>query len=64
MVNAPSVFSIAGTARLSTDLFETKGATLVYSMDTRAKDLESRGSALADICPAIASRLRSDGLVR
>ena len=64
MVTAPSVFTISGTVRLSTRLFETKGATLVYAMDTRAKELESRGSGLAEIAPAIVRRLRSDGLLR
>jgi hypothetical protein len=61
---APSVFSISGTARLSSRLFETGGATLVYSLDTKAKNLQSREMALAGITPAIAARLLRDGLVR
>ncbi len=61
---APSVFSISGTVRISSRLFETKGATLVYGLDTKAKDLQSRGMALAEITPAIAERLRRDGLIR
>ncbi len=61
---APSVFSISGTARLSSRLFETRGATLVYTVETKAKNLPSREMALAEITPAIAERLQKDGLVR
>ncbi len=61
---APSVFSISGTARISSRLFETRGATLVYSLDTKAKNLQSREMALAGITPAIADQLRRDGLLR
>ncbi|MDH4023278.1 MAG: hypothetical protein OEV14_09135 [Gammaproteobacteria bacterium] len=61
---APSVFSVSGTVQIQTRLFETRGATLVYSLDTKAKNLESRDMALAEITPAIAERLQKDGLVR
>lgn len=61
---APSVFSISGTVEIQTRLFETRGAALVYSLDTKAKNLDSREMALAEITPAIAERLRKDGLVR
>lgn len=61
---APSVFSIRGTARILTKLFETRDATLVYSLDTKAKNLDSREMAIAEITPAIADRLARDGLIR
>lgn len=61
---APSVFSISGNVEIQTRLFETRKATLVYSLDTKAKNLESREMALAGITPAIAQRLQEDGLVR
>ena len=61
---APSVFSISGTARLSSRLFETQGAALIYTVETKAKNLPSREMALAEIAPAIAERLQKDGLVR
>ncbi|MBL8202208.1 MAG: hypothetical protein JNK40_14665 [Chromatiales bacterium] len=61
---APSVFSISGTVEIQTRLFETRNATLVYSLDTKAKNLESREMALAEITPAIAERLQGDGLIR
>jgi hypothetical protein len=61
---APSVFSIAGAGRVNTNIFETNGATLVYSLDTRAKNLQSREMALAEIGPAIAEQLLEDGVIR
>ena len=61
---APSVFSISGTVHISTRIFETSGAELVYTMDTKAKDLQSREMAIAEITPAIVERLQKDGLVR
>jgi hypothetical protein len=61
---APSVFSISGTVEIQTRLFETRGAALVYSLDTKAKNLDSREMALAEITPAIAEQLKKDGLVR
>ena len=61
---APSVFSIRGTAELHTRVFETRDATLIYSLDTKAKNFDSREMAIARITPAIAERLLKDGLVR
>ena len=61
---APSVFSISGTAVLTTKVYETKGAALIYTLDTKAKNLASREMALAQITPAIAERLHREGLVR
>ena len=58
---APSVFSISGTVEIQTRLFETRGATLVYSLDTKAKNLDSREMALAEITPAIADACRRTG---
>ena len=60
---APSVFSIEGTVHISTNVYETRGASIVYSLDTKAKNLKSREVALTQISPAIADRLRRDGLI-
>ncbi|MBM4221394.1 MAG: hypothetical protein FJ170_05540 [Gammaproteobacteria bacterium] len=59
-----SVLSVSGVIKLSTNVYETRGAEKVYGMDTRAKNLESRGMALALITPQIAARLRDDGVIR
>lgn len=61
---APSVFSITGTARLSTRLFRADDATIVYTVVTKAKNLSSREMAIAQIAPAIADRLVREGLIR
>ena len=61
---APSVFSISGTAALSSRLFETRDATIVYSLETKAKSFDSRELAIARITPAITDRLLKDGLIR
>ena len=60
----PSVFSISGAVELATNVYETNAGEKIYGMDTRAKNLESRGMALALITPRIAERLRDDGLIR
>lgn len=61
---APSIFTIKGTARLTTRVYATAGAALIYTLDTKAKDLSSREIALARISPAIVHRLKREGLVR
>lgn len=63
-LTAPSVFSVTGTAEISTDVFDARDASLVYTLAIKAKNLESRGSALAEITPAIAEQLRSAGVIR
>lgn len=60
----PSVLAVSGVVELATNVYETRGAEKVYGMDTRAKNLGSRGMALALITPRIAERLREDGVVR
>lgn len=61
---APSVFSVSGTVHLSTRVFETTDAALVYGLDTKAKNLQSREMALAAVTPEIVETLRDDGLLR
>jgi hypothetical protein len=61
---APPSTGIKGAARLGTKLFETRGATVVYSLETKVRDIESRGQALAEIPPPIAKKLRKEGLIR
>jgi hypothetical protein len=61
---SPSVFEVQGTVRVTTQLYETRGATLVYTVDTRSAKLESRPQAMAAITSAIAERLHRDGLIR
>ena len=60
----PSVLSVSGAVQLATNVYETKDGEKIYGLTTRAKNLESRGMALALITPRIAERLRDDGVVR
>ena len=61
---APSAITLQGTAHITTTLFETRGATPVYIIDTKATNLQSREQGLTEVVPTISRRLRQDGLVR
>jgi hypothetical protein len=54
---------IKGNATIVTRLYETSGATMIYEMETRGKDLESRVAAMAILSDSIAARLRKQGLI-
>lgn len=61
---APSVFSISGAVQITSRFFEAGSATLLYVLDTKARNLQSREMALATVTPAISERLRKDGLLQ
>jgi hypothetical protein len=61
---AAALSTVEGEAHVFTKLFETKGKTLVYTLDTVAKDLETRDAGLHDVAAAIADRLRKEKLIR
>jgi hypothetical protein len=61
---SPSITTIKSSVQIQTRVFETKGATIVYKVDTSAKNLESRDEALATITAPIAEQLRRDGLIK
>lgn len=61
---APSITVVNGEIELETKLYETRGATLIYEMNTKARNLESRAAGLVEITAPIAGRLRRDGLIR
>jgi hypothetical protein len=61
---APSITTVTGEVKVITKVYETRGATLVYTVETTAKNLESRDAALASIAESIAKRLRREGLIR
>jgi len=61
---APSIMSMKGEVSVATKVYETRGATLVYTIDTSAKNIESKASGLDAITTPIADRLRRDGLIR
>ena len=61
---SPSITTVKGEAHVTTKLYETRGATVVYTVDTKVRDIESRGEGLAAVTAPIAKKLRKDGLIR
>ena len=61
---AAPITNIQGDAHILSKLYETRGATSVYTLDTKVKHIESRGQVLAEITPPIAKKLRKEGLIR
>lgn len=61
---SPSVFSLQGTVKISSALFETRSAQAVYFVETAAKDLSSREQAMTDVTPVIAEQFVKSGLLR
>jgi len=59
-----SVLTMKGEVRVTTKVFETRNATVVYTLETVAKDIESRATGLNTVTTPIADRLRKEGLVR
>ena len=60
----PSVMNSKGAGHIITRLYETRSASVVYTIDTKVKDVESSQLGLAMATPAIADRLRSDRLIQ
>ena len=59
----PSIFSLERNFEISTQLYETRGATVVYTLKTKAKSQEARDTMLAEIGTGIAIHLRRAGLI-
>jgi hypothetical protein len=58
------ITTLRGEAHVTTKLYETRGATVVYTVDTKVRNIESRAEGLAEITAPIAKKLRKDGLIR
>ena len=58
------ITTIQGEAHVVSKLYETRGASIVYTLDTKVRNIESRGEGLADITTPIGKKLRKDGLIR
>lgn len=63
-VTTPSIFTMEGEVELVSRLYETRTATLVDEVKTKARHLESRADALADLTPKIAKSLRRGRMIR
>jgi hypothetical protein len=60
--SSDSITTLKGEVRLLTQVYSTADASLVHSVETKSKNLES-GSALARIAEPIAKKLRRDKVV-
>jgi len=58
------ITTLKGEVHVTSKLYETRGATVVYTVDTKVRNIESTDAGLAAITPPIAKRLRKDGLIR
>ena len=62
-VSAP-ITTIQGEAHITSKLYETRGATVVYTLDTKVRNIESRAEGLAAITAPIGKKLRREELIR
>jgi hypothetical protein len=63
---APPLASFKRSLHVSTSLYETRGATLIYTVDTETKsqEIDSTEATLTSITGPTADRLRKVGLIR
>lgn len=62
-VSAP-ITTLEGAAHVTSKLYETQGATVVYTLDTKVRKIESRAEGIAAITEPIGRKLRKEGLIR
>jgi hypothetical protein len=58
------IIELESTFEVVTQVYETRGASLVYSLKTAGKSRDAMNIVREDISRAIAERLRQDGLIR
>lgn len=61
---AAAITTAGGEVSVSSRFYETSEKTLLYTLDTDTRNLESADVVLHDIAAAIADQLRRDGLTR
>ena len=59
-----AITTVKGEAHVMSKLYETRGATVVYTVDTKVRKIESRSEGLAEVTTPIGKKLRKDGLIR
>jgi hypothetical protein len=58
------ITTLQADVTVASRVFETEGARVVYTLETRARRLESRDEGLSSLTGPIADQLRRDGLIR
>jgi len=63
---APPITTVKSSFHVLTKLYETRGATLLYTLDTKTKpfEVESTQDSIIRITTPTADQLRRDGLIR
>lgn len=61
---AAAITTLKGEAHVTTNAYETRGPTLVYTLDSSVRNFESRDQGLVTIVGPIVDKLRRDGLIR
>jgi hypothetical protein len=61
---AAPITTIQGEVHVVSKLYETRGATVVYTLDTKERNIESRAEGVAVITAPIGKKLRKEGLIR
>jgi hypothetical protein len=61
---ATPITTIEGEVHVVSKLYETRGATVVYTLDTKERNIQSRAEGVAAITAPIGKKLRKDGLIR
>jgi hypothetical protein len=62
--NLPPIDTVEGTVEVETRVYDTRSHTLVRSVKTKAKHLESSDQAAAAITDELGKQLRREGVVR
>lgn len=59
-----SVITVKGEAHVTSKLYETRGATVVYTVDTKVRNISSSDEGLLAISAPIGKKMRKDGVIR
>ncbi len=63
-VTAPAFTVAEGEARVESKFYQTRDKSLLFTLDTHARKIESTDAGLQEIAAAIADKLRKEGLTR
>ncbi len=61
---APPIETVQGEVHVTSRFYETRDKTLLYTLDTQVRNIESRDAGFYDVAAAIAGQLRRAGLTR
>jgi hypothetical protein len=59
-----AITTLNGEAHITSKFYETHGETVIYTVDTKVRNVASSDAGLTEITAPIGKRLRRDGLIR